>query len=150
MKPCRAAETSATASGKRTRIASRSATACSSIPPEGCTCLSAAAVSSTAVFRVSVANCSRCASCTDSACFAANSWIPRRRSSGSPPKGNPKLPSIDPNLAERGQVSALDLAQEGCDDLARALQRRRERRALEAAAERELELARGCADRIQP
>ena len=33
----------------------------------------AAAVSSTAVLSVSVANCSRCASCTDSACCSANS-----------------------------------------------------------------------------
>src|SRR5688500_6329604 len=131
-------------------MASRSATACSSGPPDACTCFSAAAVSSTAVLSVSVANCSRCASCTDSACFAANSWIPRRRSSGSPPNGNPKLPSIDPNLAERGQVSALDVAQDGGDDLARALQSRCERRAVEGAAERELELARGCADGIQP
>ena len=51
--------TSATASGKSTRIASRSAIACSSIAPLGCTCFSAAAVNSTAVFSVSVANCSR-------------------------------------------------------------------------------------------
>ena len=48
MNPWRAALTSATASGKRTRIASRSAVACSSEPPVGCICFSAAAVSSTA------------------------------------------------------------------------------------------------------
>ena len=36
MNPWRAALTSATASGKRTRIASRSAAACSSGPPVGC------------------------------------------------------------------------------------------------------------------
>ena len=35
MKPWRAAETSATASGKRTRIASRSCIACSSAEPAG-------------------------------------------------------------------------------------------------------------------
>ena len=51
MKPWRAALTSATASGKSTRIASRSAIACSSTPPVGWTCASAAAVSSTAVFE---------------------------------------------------------------------------------------------------
>src|SRR2546423_466131 len=56
MKPCRAADTSATASGKRTRMASRSATACSSGPPVALTCCSAAAVSSTAVLSVSVAD----------------------------------------------------------------------------------------------
>ena len=60
--------------------------------PLGCTCFSAAAVNSTAVFSVSVANCSRCASCTDSACCSANSRRPRRRSSGSPPNGKPPKP----------------------------------------------------------
>src|SRR5205085_899566 len=64
MKPWRAALTSATASGKSTRIASRRAIACLSEPPSTRTCPSAAAVSSTAVFSVRVANCSRCASCT--------------------------------------------------------------------------------------
>ena len=64
MNPWRAALTSATASGKSTRIASRSAIACSSTPPCGWICASAAEVSSTAVLSVSVANCSRCASCT--------------------------------------------------------------------------------------
>ena len=48
-------------------MASRSAIACSSGPPWTLICCSAAAVSDTAVFSVSVANCSRCASCTDSA-----------------------------------------------------------------------------------
>src|SRR5262249_43523094 len=80
MKPCRAALTSATASGKSTRMASRRAIACSSGAPVTVTCDSAAEVSSTAVLSVSVANCSRCASCTDSACCAANSCRPRRRS----------------------------------------------------------------------
>src|SRR5919108_4307916 len=89
MKPCRAAETSATASGKSTRIASRKASACASVGPSTCICFSAAAVSSTAVFSVSVANCSRCDSCTASACFSANSRSPRIRSSGSPPKEKP-------------------------------------------------------------
>src|SRR5262252_2295785 len=92
MNPWRAALTSATASGKRTRIASLSAIACSSTPPCGCICCSAAAVSSTAVLSVSVANCSRCASWTLSACCSANSRRPRMISSGSPPKGNPKPP----------------------------------------------------------
>src|SRR5205807_5291282 len=73
MKPWRAALTSATASGKRTRIASRRATACASVVPEVSTRCRAAAVSSTAVLRVRVANRSRCASATDSACWAANS-----------------------------------------------------------------------------
>ena len=72
-------ETSATASGKSTRIASRRAIVCSSIAPVGWTCLSAAAVSSTAVFRVSVANCSRWAPCTDSACCSANSRKPAQQ-----------------------------------------------------------------------
>src|SRR3954470_16658907 len=101
MKPWRAALTSATASGKSTRIASRSATACSSALPETFSCPSAAPVSSTAVFSVSVANCSRCASCTVSACCSANSRKPRRRSSGSPPNGNPNppLPSTSSPLA---------------------------------------------------
>src|SRR4051794_19382774 len=101
MKPWRAALTSATASGKSTRIASRSATACSSALPEGWSWERAAPVSSTAVFSVSVANCSRCASCTVSACCSANSRRPRRRSSGSPPNGKlkPPLPSMHPRLA---------------------------------------------------
>ena len=76
MNPWRAALTSATASGNSTRIASRSAIACSSAPPFASTRESAAAVSSTAVFSVSVANCSRCASATDSACCSANSRRP--------------------------------------------------------------------------
>src|SRR5207249_9403092 len=59
MNPWRAALTSATASGKRTRIASRSASACSSAEPVAWSCPRAAAVSSTAVLSVSVANCSR-------------------------------------------------------------------------------------------
>src|SRR5919106_1125007 len=94
MKPWRAAETSATASGKSTRMASRSAIACSSTEPSARSCFSAAPVSSTAVFSVSVANCSRCDSCIASVCFSANSRNPRMRSSGSPPRGNPKPPSI--------------------------------------------------------
>src|ERR671919_1787601 len=94
MKPWRAAETSATASGKSTRMASRSATACSSTDPSARSCFSAAPVSSTAVFSVSVANCSRCDSCIASVCFSANSRNPRMRSSGSPPKGKPEPPSI--------------------------------------------------------
>src|SRR5437588_1327225 len=103
MKPWRAALTSATASGKSTRIASRRAIACSSEPPSTRTCPSAAAVSSTAVFSVSVANCSRCASCTDSACCSANSRSPRISSSGSPPNGNPNPPSTPDTLAARGR-----------------------------------------------
>src|SRR5437016_58890 len=101
MKPWRAALTSATASGKSTRIASRRAIACSSEPPSTRTCPSAAAVSSTAVFSVSVANCARCASCTDSACCCANSRSPRISSSGSPPNGNPNPPSTADTLAAR-------------------------------------------------
>src|SRR5436189_3837137 len=105
MKPWRAAETRATASGKSTRIASRSAIACSSELPVAWSWPSAAAVSSTAVFSVSVANCSRCASCTDSACCSANSRSPRSRSSGSPPSGKPKLPSTADSIrnARRGK-----------------------------------------------
>src|ERR1700693_745103 len=93
MKPWRAALTSATASGKSTRIASRKAIACSSAPPGTCIRLSAAAVRSTAVFSVRVANCSRCASATDSACCSANSRRLRIRSSGLPPNGKLKPPS---------------------------------------------------------
>ena len=52
MKPWRAALTSATASGKSTRMASRSAIVCSSEPPGASICWSAAAVSETAVFKV--------------------------------------------------------------------------------------------------
>src|ERR671926_1748163 len=103
MKPWRAALTSATASGKSTRIASRSAIACSSGPPLTSIRRSAAAVSSTAVFSVSVANCSRCASCTDSACCSANSRSPRISSSGSPPSGNPNPPSTPDTLAARSR-----------------------------------------------
>ena len=44
--------------------------------PPGWICASAAAVSSTAVESVSVANCSRCASLTPSACCSANSRRP--------------------------------------------------------------------------
>src|SRR6478735_6894677 len=99
MNPWRAALTSATASGKSTRIASRIAIACSSPPPWSWICESAAEVSSTAVFRVSVANCSRCASCTDSACCSANSRRPRSRSSGSPPNGKP--PSMPSSIGTR-------------------------------------------------
>ena len=94
MNPWRAALTSATASGNRTRMASRRAIACSSGPPLASTRLSAAAVNSTAVLRVNVANCSRCASATDSACCSANSRRPRINSSGSPPKGKLKPPSM--------------------------------------------------------
>ena len=69
---------------------------------------------STAVFRVSVANCSRWASCTDSACFSANSRSAPRRSSGSPPPNGkkPPLPSIPPGYVRRDQVAGLDLALE--------------------------------------
>ena len=95
------AETSATASGKRIRIASRSANACSSAVPETSMRFSAAPVSSTAVFSVSVANCSRCASATDSACWAANSRSPRMRSSGSCPN-NGKPPSTPSSLRAGG------------------------------------------------
>src|SRR5690242_15507118 len=113
MNPWRAALTSATASGNRTRIASRSAIACSSAPPFASTRDRAAAVSSTAVFSVSVANCSRCASATDSACCSANSRSPRIRSSGSPPNGNEKPPSMRLRLAELclvpGEHVALEL-----------------------------------------
>src|SRR5262245_24764400 len=113
MNPWRAALTSATASGNRTRIASRSTSACSSGLPFASTRASAAEVSSTAVFSVSVANCSRWASATDSACCSANSRRPRSRSSGSPPKLNPNpLPSIRMRLAERELVPRLHVLHE--------------------------------------
>ena len=48
---------------------------------------------------VSVANCSRWVSCTDSACCSANSRSPRMSSSGSPPKGIPKPPSMSKLLS---------------------------------------------------
>src|SRR5580765_3434870 len=110
MKPWRAAETSATASGKSTRIASRRAIDCSSAPPSTCTCWSAAPVSSTAVFNVSVANCSRWASCTDSACCSANSRRPRSRSSGSPPNGKP--PSMPSRIGTRVRAVETGVAAE--------------------------------------
>src|SRR5207245_6094727 len=113
MKPWRAAETSATASGKSTRMASRRAIACSSALPTTWIWVSAEAVSSTAVFRVNVANCSRCASCTDSACCSANSRRPRRRSSGSPPRGNPKLPSISGKHRKRVRSRARGMETAG-------------------------------------
>ena len=64
--------------------------------PDGDTWASAAWVSSTAVESVSVANCSRCASLTPSACCSAKSRRPRRISSGSPPNGKKPPPSIRP------------------------------------------------------
>src|SRR6266511_4118552 len=104
MKPWRAADTNATASGKRIRIASRSAIACSSDVPVASIRCRAAPVSSTAVLSVKVANCSRCASATDSACCAANSRSPRIRSSGSPPNGKlkPSSPISDILPHKRG------------------------------------------------
>ncbi len=69
-------------------------------PPVGCICFSAAAVSSTAVLSVSVANCSRCASLTLSDWVSANSRSPRRISSGSPPNGKKPPPSIPWSVAE--------------------------------------------------
>src|SRR5919106_4201077 len=115
MKPWRAAETSATASGKSTRIASRSAIACSSGEPSTAIRFSAAPVSSTAVFRVSVANCSRCDSCTASVCRSANSRSPRIRSSGSPPKGNP------PSMSVLSVASHLEYASMAAGRFAEAL-----------------------------
>src|SRR5581483_6413532 len=71
---------------------------------------------STAVFRVSVANCSRCASCTDSACCSANSRSPRISSSGSPPKKGkpPSLMAPTPPAVpvQRDAVAGLDLGHE--------------------------------------
>src|SRR5437016_2448640 len=140
MKPWRAALTSATASGKSTRIASRSAIACSSGPPWADTCWSAAAVSSTAVFSVRVANCSRCASCTVSACCSANwrSWF--ISSSGSPPNGNPNPPSISvPSLAYTSSLpSAGQLTPRFQLELAQArVPGRRDVQHVEAAEDRE-------------
>src|SRR5436190_14655855 len=121
MKPCRAAETSATASGKRTRMASRRAIACSSGPPVASTCFSAAAVSSTAVFSVSVANCSRWASATASLCFSAKSRSPRSRSSGSPPNEKPKPPSsfMSRQGTERGSLDDHHRARRALRDAVR-------------------------------
>src|SRR3954452_2481126 len=127
MKPWRAALTSAPASGNNSRIASRSAIACSSMLPFVSICESAAAVSSTAVLSVSVANCSRCASCTDSACCSSNSRRPRIKSSGSPPNGNPKPPpppSIGRSLGEGSLVTPLDLRGQLLDGGHRLLERR--------------------------
>src|SRR5215204_818290 len=147
MNPWRAALTSATASGNRTCIALRSASACSPGSPETSMRFIAAAVSSTAVFSVSVANCSRCASATFSACCSANSRSPRISSSGSPPKGNPKpLPSTASVLhalaAQRQLVLALDLVRELVDDADGAAHRFGERRR-PFVAERALESG-GC------
>src|SRR5581483_3297861 len=128
MKPWRAALTSATASGKRIRIASRSARACSSGPPVASTRPRAAAVSSTAVFSVRVANCSRWASATVSACCSANSRRPRMSSSGSPPNGKLKPPSTRSRLPKRNLVSAEHFALQLAGDRGRCLHRLRERR----------------------
>src|SRR5438552_7632144 len=144
MNPWRAALTSATASGNSTRIASRSAAACSSTEPLASTCASAAEVSSTAVFSVSVANCSRCASCTVSACCSANwrSWF--ISSSGSPPNGSPNPPSISvPSLACTSSLpSAGQLAPRFPLELAQALvPGRRDVAHVEAAEQRECDHA---------
>src|SRR5579862_1206795 len=146
MKPWRAALTSATASGKSTRIASRSAIVCSSTPPCVWICASAAAVSSTAVLSVSVANCSRCASCTVSACCSANSRSPRRRSSGSPPNGKP--PSIPSSLGEGNSRTRRHLCGELLHGRKRVLERDGEGRAA-LVPERLLEPARRGAERIE-
>src|SRR5581483_5594242 len=147
MKPWRAALTSATASGNSTRIASRSAIDCSSAEPLTCTCASAADVSSTAVLSVSVANCSRCASCTDSACCSANSRKPRSRSSGSPPNGKPKPPSMEVKVAVLGcrtplrkldQIAAFHVLDERVDDGGRAADRVRDRLAASGCGQPEL------------
>src|SRR6266508_961087 len=129
MNPWRAALTSATASGNRTRMASRRASACSSGPPLASTRPSAAAVSSTAVFSVKVANCSRCASATDSACCSANSRRPRISSSGSPPEGKLKPPSMAFRLPKLTLVAGLDLVLELLDDGGSPLHGLHERRA---------------------
>ena len=76
MKPWRAAETSATASGKSTRIPSRKRDRLLVGRALDVICLSAAPVSSTAVFSVNVANCSRCDSCIASVWRSANSRRP--------------------------------------------------------------------------
>src|SRR5438034_3754444 len=154
MKPWRAAETSATASGNRTLIASRSAIACSSAPPWADTCWSAAVVSSTAVFSVRVANCSRWASWTVSACCSANSRRLRIKSSGSPPKGKPGLlPSMTATVTSTSQssgdlVGGLDVAGQLLDRRRRLLHRNREGRAF--APEDSLERERRRADRVEP
>src|SRR5689334_12800650 len=148
MNPWRAALTSATASGNSTRIASRSASACSSAPPFASTRDNAAAVSSTAVLSVSVANCSRCASATDSACCSANSRRPRIRSSGSPPNGNEKPPSIRFRLAELYLVPGEHVALELAGDRRRALHHLDERRD-RIVAERLLEPAGRGPDRVE-
>src|SRR5688572_33421520 len=111
---------------------------------------SAAAVRSTAVFSVSVANCSRCASWTDSACFSANSRSAPRRSSGSPPPNGkkPPLPSIAPRLRELDQVAGLDLALQLRDRALHGLERGRERRRA-SRVQLLLEAARRLADRVQ-
>src|SRR3954452_20209578 len=148
MKPCRAALTSATASGKSTRMASRMAPACCSPVPWSWSCESAAAVNSTAVFRVSVANCSRCASCTDSACCSAKSRSPRRRSSGSPPNGKPpNPPSMGSTLAEVVQVAALHVLDELLDRAGARPDRGREGRC--GLAERPFQHDRRGADLVQ-
>src|SRR5581483_3627862 len=148
MKPWRAALTSATASGNSTRMASRRASACSSGPPAASMRASAAAVSSTAVFSVSVANCSRCEAATDSACCSANSRSPRIRSSGSPPNGKLKPSSIDSRLRERPLVAGRHLALELADDGRALLHRLGERRA-RPLAERLLEPPDRGAERVE-
>ena len=116
MKPCRAAETSATASGKHAhRVAQRErpalgAAARLNLLQRG------AEVNSTAVFSVSVANCSRWASWTPRpaarrtrAGCASGLWVAAERESEA------LLPCSGASLAQWALVAALDVADELLD-----------------------------------
>ena len=133
MKPWRAAETSATASGKSTRIASRRAIACSSTPPARLHLLERGGgelhrrvqrerrelLTLGLVHRLGL--------------LLRELAQPLSRSSGSPPKKGNAPSLIAPNgyllaSVERHPVSGLDLADELLDRGLRGLHRRRERR----------------------
>src|SRR5262249_17235736 len=128
----------------------RSASAWASDAPSTCIWPSAAAVSSTAVFSVSVANCSRCVSWTVSAWRSANSRSAPGSSSGSPPPNGkkPPLPSMPSRLRELDPVAGLDLALQLLNRPLRRLQRSCEGRGA-ARVELALEATRCCPDLVE-
>ena len=95
-----------------------------------------------------MANCSRWASLTPSACCSANSRSPRMISSGSPPNGKNPPPSICGRLDQVEAIRGLDVLPERVRDLRGAAHRRRERRRCRGV-ERQLQSAGRLAERVQ-